>query len=413
MRSKELYLISPVWPGPLGQITSFIAGAYPAVFAVLRALTPKGYIIKEFNGLAWKDWYYASDKLVAITCYSSNSYLAYKIAKEFKKRGSIVIMGGSHVIYNSDEALEFCDSVVVGEVEWLWPQIIADYENGCLKPKYFGPPLDDFYSPVHKALLAMPPDIIVNCLETTRGCKYNCEFCSIPPLSGNKIRHRPIGQFIELVEKAKSHSRRLFFLDNNIFADPVYSKELFRRLIPLKIEWSSASSIDIATDSEALCLAKESGCSHLLIGYEIVAQSRQENKEAKLGFAKDYLELTKKIAGAGIKVKAHFIFGFEGDDLKYLRELAGFCFKLNAQYALISALTPFPGTRLYQSFFAQGRITNLNWRQYDCHHLVFKHPKINNLSFMLFGFVKYGVHFFASRYGRVLLVLIVLLIIFL
>jgi radical SAM superfamily enzyme YgiQ (UPF0313 family) len=413
MKIKELYLICPPWSGSLGCLASLFSKSYPAVFAVIKGLTPPEYRVREFNGVFWREWYYAKDKLVAITCYSSNCHLAYKIAKEFKKYGSKVIMGGAHVTYNSDEALEFCDSVVVGEVEWLWPQIIADYENSCLKPKYFGGILDDFYSPVHKALLAMPADIVSSCLETTRGCKYTCEFCLIPSLSGNTIRHKPIDQVVELVEKAKTFRKQLFFLDNNIFADPVYSKELFRRLIPLKIKWMSASSIDIAKDDEALRLAKESGCCQLLVGYEVIAQSRQNTKGTKLVFVDDYLELTRKIKKIGIKVKAHFIFGFDGDNLKYLLDMAVFCFKLNAHYSLISVLTPFTGTRLYQKMIDSGRITNQNWRQYNCHNLVFSHPRIGLFSFGIFGFLKYVVHFLTSVYGRVLLFFMILLVIFL
>jgi len=112
---KELYLVSPLGGAVMEAIGSLFMRVYPPVFVVLKALSPKDYKVRSFNRITWREHYYARDKLVAVTCFTSNSPEAYKIAKEFKRRGSKVIMGGPHVTYHPDEALQFCDSVVIGK----------------------------------------------------------------------------------------------------------------------------------------------------------------------------------------------------------------------------------------------------------------------------------------------------------
>lgn len=408
--SQELFLIAPTWSGLWGSLASLVLRPWPPFFVVLKALTSSKYKIREFNSVLWRNWYYSSNKLVAITCYTANCHQAYKIAQEFKKHGSTVIMGGPHVSAFPQEALTFCNSVVIGEAEGAWQEVLNDYKKGQLKPTYHSGLLEDFWQISHKQLIKSEPIIAKAFLETTRGCKFNCEFCSIPEISGQKIRHIPIDKVIEVVKKIKDLRGEIFFLDNNIFADPHYARELFKALTPLKIRWRASSSIDIAQNDEDLKLAYQSGLRSLLIGYEI-ADSSNEAKIQKFTFADEYLNLSRKIKKTGIRIKAHFILGFDSDTWAYFFQFLRFCFKLNPDLALTSLLTPLPQSRLFNRLLEQGRITNLNWQHYDLQHRVSKPLHFSPLGLSLgFNSLKYFIHLFASKQGRKLLIIAVGLI---
>ncbi|MBP7163745.1 MAG: B12-binding domain-containing radical SAM protein [Candidatus Omnitrophica bacterium] len=381
-KPREIYLVNPISGGII--LGSFFFRFYPPIFVTLKALTPPGYCFREFNKVTWKKRFLKSGKLVAITCFTSNSYEAYKIAKEFRRCGSTVIMGGPHVTHLPDEALQFCDAVVIGEAENVWEDIVHDYEQGALKRVYEGAPSDDYYQGVHTALLNSPPDVIENFLETTRGCKYHCHFCSIPRLAKGHLRNKPIEQIVELIKKINpSKGHFLLFIDNNIISDREYAKKLFEAMIPLKIMWCSQCSIDIAKDDELLALARESGCAQLLIGYEITGYADDKSKKGKMALADQYITLTRKMKRLGISIKAHFIIGFDSDTYMTLWDLWRFCFQLKPYVTVVSVLTPLPGSQLFHSMLKENRIANYNWRYYGLNNLVFKHPQFRHTPFQL------------------------------
>jgi len=411
--SKELLLINPSSGGALFGVVNLTSRLYPSFFAILKGLTPADkYRIREFNRVIWRNRYYKPNVLVAISCFTANSFIAYKIAKEFKKQGATVVIGGYHVTNNPDEALEYCDSVVIGEAETVWKQILEDYERNELKLKYTGYPADDYYSYSHSALINNPPEIIKDCLETARGCRFNCEYCSISEFNQHKIRYKPIDEVIELIAKVRKCYKNIRFLDSNIFINSEYSKELFKRLASLKVNWAGSSSIDIAKDEEALKLARDSGCKTLLIGYEI-GPSSSEDLKGKLSLSSDYLALSKRIKKAGIGIKAHFILGFDSDNWKYLINLWWFCFCLSPSLTVFSCLIPFPKTRLYRRLLAENRLVNFNWQEYSSFRLNFKHPHFNRQVMNLcFPLVYLFFFFTTSTYGRFLFLVVILSIVF-
>ncbi|MDP8212587.1 MAG: radical SAM protein [Candidatus Zapsychrus exili] len=399
---KEIYLVSPINGGILNSIAFPLLFFYPPAFFVLESLTPKDYKIRRFLQVTWRDQYYNSDKLVCITCFTSNAYEAYNIAKGFKARGSKVIMGGPHVTFLPDEALEYCDSVVIGEAEGVWEDVIRDYENDCLKDKYFGGPSEESNKKVHQQLLNAPIEEARYCLEAVHGCKFSCDFCVVSSLCGSKPRYKPIDEVIEFAKRIKTKYKSLLFLDNNIYSSPAYAKELFAALKPLKLKWASQSTIDIGKDEDTIRLAKESGCKMLLFGYEIFRDSFEKAKGGKFNFADDYIKYTKAVRKAGINIKAHFIFGFESDRYSDLIKLWKSCFYLRPDVTAVSLITPLPGSAFYNNMLRENRITNLNWRSYFLGQIVFKHKNMNRyvLSY-LYNVVNNVLFLTATRIGNI------------
>lgn len=405
--SKEVFLINPLGGSIWYNILYLLRRKYPPGFVVFKALTPKSYRIREFHSFIWCSRCFKNNTLVVIVCgcLDDDSPEAYKIAKEFKRRGSTVILSGFHFTCLPDEALEYAHSVIIGQGEGVWKDVIKDYENGSLKKKYWGSATEDDYREVHAELLNSPPEVIKDVLETTRGCKYRCHFCSVPFFHNGEIRKKPIHEIIGLIEKIKHRYKSISFIDDNIYNDPAYSRELFAALKPLHIKWQSFCTIDIANDDEALRLAKESGCHSLVFGYEISGDSPERNLGGKLALAGEYRQLTRKVKKAGIAIHGKFIFGFDSDSFRSLFELWRFCFGINPFLSAIGLLTPRPGTRLYYDMVKENRITNLNWRRYDMMHPVLKYKCLNNalLSSPLFFFLFVSPFLITTKFGYFLL----------
>jgi hypothetical protein len=407
---KEIFLINPMAAAIVHSLGFRICMPWnPPYFVVLKALTPKTYKFREFNQVIWHDRYYKDNALVCITCFTTNCYEAFKVAKEFKKRGSKVVMGGPHVTFLPSEALAFCDSVIVGQAEGVWKAVLRDYENGTLKPQYMAAATEEDYHQVHEELLKSPPNIIKDFMETNRGCKFRCHFCSVPNLSGGQIRLHSINDIVDLVKKIKPETPNIKFIDNNIYSDPGYAKELFTALKPLKIKWRSACTIDIAKNQETLKLARESGCTGFFFGYEISGVSSEKNQGGKFTMTKKYKEYTEIVKKAGIHISGAFIFGFDSDDLKSFFRLWKFCFSIMPTVSHVAMLTPLPGTGVYRDMLAQDRIINLNWRSHNFNGLVVRHPHMNpTVMFFLFPLLRIFFLLTTSYSGFMVLLILLL-----
>lgn len=355
------------------------------MFFIISALTPPAYHITLHNQkLFWGHKDFVGERLVAISCSTFNAVSSYTIADRFRKAGSKVVMGGVHVSALPQEALMHCDAVVIGEAESVWPQIVRDYEKGELKRIYEAQPLEDYFSPCFDYFMKLDGRILYRIgLILSRGCKYHCEFCV--PMSG-KLRFIKMEQAAALIERViRAVPRpwgikpRLLFQDINIFSDPNYAKELFRKLIPLNIRWMANSSLDIAFDDEALRLAQESGCCSLFIGFETINPLRfAKTSVGNVRTPDDYRQAIRKLKSHKIKVIGSFVLGFDEDTPMDYLGLIWFWLRAGLYVVSLTMLTPFPGTPLFKKLESQNRILTYDWRKYDSlHHVVFQPKKMS------------------------------------
>jgi len=357
----------------------------PTNLAYLAALTPPGWDIKiadeTIESLTFED-----ADLVGVTALTPTAPRAYAISEHYRQKGIKTVMGGIHASMLHDEAIQFADSVVIGEAESVWQDLIHDFEKNELKRFYRGEhiPLVNLVTP-RRDLLSNKYAIKLGGVETARGCPMDCEFCSVTAFNGRKYRARPIEEVLDELEAIDS--KNIFFSDNTILG---YGKkgeqraiQLFQGMIErgLNKRWFSQVNIDIAYSPDVLKWARKSGCSGLAIGFESInedaLQAMHKTRNLKVGVGK-YKEGVKRVHDHGIAIAGAFVLGSDGDTKEVFPRTIEFILDSKVDATQITILTPLPGTRLYNSLLQEGRLLRTNypddWMHYDFTEVVFQ-PK--------------------------------------
>ncbi len=371
MRNNKILLISPC--SDIDKKTPKGIKIPEIALGIIAALTPQNFDVQVIEEETSDVNFDTDCSLIGISCMTANSSRAYDIGDEFKKRGKTVVLGGIHPTIKPDEALKHGDSVVIGEAEGAWDELLKDYMNNQLKPKYNGghPELKDYPYPKRQKEKGIRLFDVVPVL-TTKGCPYKCSFCSVHNIFGNKIRHMPIDKVVDYI--ISSEGKNFLFVDDNIMGYPKYAKELFKKIAPLKINWVGQSSISFAKDFELMQLARDSGCKGLFFGLETVSKTQLKNFRKNFTKIEQIEEAVKKIKDMGILFQASLVFGFDDDTENVFDETLEFLLKNNISSAAINILTPYPGTQIYEDFKKEGRILTEDWKYYDTTNVVYK-PK--------------------------------------
>jgi radical SAM superfamily enzyme YgiQ (UPF0313 family) len=341
----------------------------------LAALTPPGIDVKITDENVEPIDFEEQVDLVGITGMVMHAKRAYEIAKRFRERGIPVVMGGPHASSCSVEAKEHVDSVVIGEAEPVWSNLINDLQEGRLKPFYKGetyPSLSGIPSP-RLDLLRKEAYMTVNCVQTTRGCPHQCDFCHVTHFFGKTYRCRPIDEVIREVERLSGAFT--VFIDDNIAGNRQHAKELFERLKPLKKKWAGQASLTLTRDPELLKLAAESGCVSLFIGMESLSPENLKEMNKSFNRAHQYEEALRALHDHDIMVLAGFIFGLDHDDEGVFERTLRFCERNRIELPSFFVLTPLPGTPLFQRMESEGRLLHKDWSKYNGATVVFR-PKL-------------------------------------
>lgn len=341
----------------------------------VAALTPADWEVEIIDARVGPVDYGVRADLVGITGLTAEMPNAYEIADNFRKRGVKVVMGGVHVSALPDEALGHADSVIIGEAELVWKSALEDFKKGALKPIYRAARLCDMKG------MAIPRRDLVkremfsgyHTLQATRGCPFNCDYCTVTAFFGNKFRTRPVADVVEEIKGFDA--KEFFFMDDNIAGRPAYARELFEALVPLKLSWGSQASITMAKDPELLRLYAKSGGKYAFIGLESLSQENLDNMSKGWNSARGYTEAIRKIHDAGINIIGSFVFGLDGDDRDVFSKTFEFIMDNNIDAAQFHILTPLPGTVTYSVLEKEGRIIDRDWAKYHTGEVVFE-PKL-------------------------------------
>ncbi len=337
----------------------------PIGIAQAAALTPEDVTIKFYDDRVESIDYNTDTDYVVISVETYSAQRAYDITKEFQKRGKKVLLAGFHPTLMSDEAINYADSILIGQAENVWDEIIRDMKKGELKKTYHSDAQVDLSGIYPRRDIFHGKDYMpVTLIENSRGCKFNCQFCSIAAFHKSHCTYRPVDDVLYEVKQAKH--KTIFFIDDNISSDVNRAKELFKRLIPYKIKWISQIATTHLEDEELINLMEKSGCLGVLIGFESFNSDnlKQMNKSWNTGIDK-YERILKKLTEHNIFVYGTFIFGYDGDTEETFKTTLDFALRNNLILAAFNHLMPFPGTPLYNKL-ADRMLYDKWWLDENC-----------------------------------------------
>ncbi|MCG6551358.1 MAG: B12-binding domain-containing radical SAM protein [Candidatus Magnetominusculus sp. LBB02] len=369
----------------------------PRVGTILLStiLKGRGYEVKAFiEDVGRPDWaYIESSDIVCISTLTSTAPRAYKIAERIKAKGIPIIMGGAHTTFMPDEALAYADYVLRGEADHSIVKLFDYLEHG--KPainsieglSYKDPAGNCLHNPDSSRITdldALPiPDVKlvqewdrmkIYPISTSRGCPFDCKFCSVIRVFGRQYRYSSVEHSLREIKDACVNSKEnIFFVDDNFSANKKRTKELLRAIIAEKIKpsWSAQVRTDVAKDEELLRLFSDSGCHMLYIGFESISPETLAgyNKGQSLD---EIVRCIKTVQAHGIEIHGMFVLGADTDNVDTIRKTADFAINHGIDTIQFMILTPLPGTPFFFEMQQAGRLLHTDWSKYDAHHVNFK-----------------------------------------
>jgi len=303
--------------------------------------------------------------LVAISTFTAQLKEAWQVADLYMARGIPVVMGGITVSSLPHETAAHCTSVIVGEGEPLWPEVLRDFDNGCLKPRYVHSRSGYFDlrdAPMPRFDLLDPAKYNRITVQTSRGCPHKCHFCASSILLTPLYKLKPVEKVIQEIREIKKIWPRPFieFADDNSFVARDHYKRLLRELAKEKLRWFTETDVRVAEDDELLGQMRDSGCQQVLIGLESPRRASLDGVELKSNWKarrrNQYKAAIEKIQSHGITVNGCFILGLDGDTPEVFEDVLEFVRDSGLYEVQITFMTAFPGTPLYAKLKEEGRI---------------------------------------------------------
>ena len=350
---------------------------YPSItIPHIAAITPREHSV-EILDENYEDVDFEKEvDLVGISCLTETALHVYELSDEFRKRGKKVVIGGYHASALPKEAKKHADSVVIGEAELSWPQVIKDISQGKEKPFYPSNKEFDMSIIPHIRRDLIKHQTLFGAVQSTRGCVNRCEFCSIISFYRHGVKHRQVEDVIEEIETMPNDF--FIFHDPSLTTNPKYTRKLFKLLIEKKIRksWSASGNANVLAtiDEDFLKLAKKSGCIQWNIGFESVSQASLNGVRKTCNKVEEFEKIVKRIHKYGMLIQCGIIFGFDQDTVDVFDATLEKLHELQIDIVQVNILTPFPGTPLFDRLEKEKRILTRDWSKYNLTTVVFK-PK--------------------------------------
>jgi radical SAM superfamily enzyme YgiQ (UPF0313 family) len=336
----------------------------------------------------------AGSDLVGISTITSTAPRAYAIADKVRTMGIPVLMGGPHVTFLTEEALEHADFVIRGEGERpltafidAWeagrdlagiPNLSSKLADGRIVHNPSLPIADDLDSIPYPDLSLLKPDprrrkFSTIPIQTSRGCPFDCSFCSVTGMFGKKYRFRSTENIIEELRRYDHPRNSIFFYDDNFAANRERAKDLLQAMIRerFKFQWTTQVRADFARDTELVRLMKKAGCHTVYIGFESV-NPRSLNGMKKKQTVADLVQAVRVLRRHRLNIHGMFVLGFDEDDWRSVKKTVRFAVKSRLSTTQFLILTPLPGSEFYKKMSREHRLRFHDWALYDAHHVVFQ-----------------------------------------
>ena len=311
--------------------------------------------------------------LVIIQVYITNAYRAYQIADHYRARGAYVVLGGLHVTSLPDEAAAHADTICIGPGEDTFPRFLVDLAAGAPLTRY---------TSSHRSLERLPPirrDVIQrrrylvpNSIVVSRGCPHHCSFCYKDAFfaGGRSFYTQRVDD--ALGEIARLPGRHLYFLDDHLFGNARFARELFHGMRGMGRIFQGAATVDSVLRGDVVDVAAAAGLRSLFVGFETLSHGGLQSAQKRQNLGRDYRAVVRRLDDLGIMINGSFVFGLDGDDGEVFARTVEWAIESGLTTATFHILTPYPGTALHRQLAASGRVTSGNWDLYDTRHVVYR-----------------------------------------
>ena len=340
-----------------------------------------------------------SADIVGLSTITSTAPRAYAIADRVRGLGLPVILGGPHVTFLPDEGLLHGEYILRGEAEETLPAFLDAWRSGAnlaaipgLSFRADGVAVHNPKAPPPHDLDALPfpdfdllkPDLrwrkknLVLPVQTSRGCPFDCSFCSVTGMFGKAYRYRSTENIIRELRGYKDRRNILFFYDDNFAANKARTRELLEAMIRegFRFRWTTQVRADVARDPELIRLMKKAGCHTVCIGFESVnPKSLQESHKAQT--VPELNRAVREFRRRRIHIHGMFVFGFDQDDRGTFRQTVKWARKSRLTSSQFLILTPLPGSDFFDKVTSEKRIAFRDWSLYDAHHAVFRPRRLS------------------------------------
>src|ERR1700676_4688427 len=314
-------------------------------------------------------------RVVGITVHLTFARRAFDLADWYRARGSMVILGGLHVLSCPDECAPHANALALGDGVQLWPRILRDVENTCLQPRYAATYENDYVEdpPPRRSILPRHSFLTTTSLIATRGCHNRCGFCYLAT-DGLRMPYRIRRPQQVVDEFAADDQPYAVFIDNNLGSRRDYLHSLCAALRPLNKIWSAAVTIDVTDDPGLIRNMALAGCTGVFVGFESLSDDNLADSHKKTPKTSDYARRVRMLHDYGIQVNGSFVLGFDHDRKDVFARTAQWIEENQLECATFHILTPYPGTPLFRKLEEEGRLLHRDWSLYDTAHVVFR-PK--------------------------------------
>ncbi|MEE9466348.1 MAG: radical SAM protein [Candidatus Neomarinimicrobiota bacterium] len=372
----RILLISPRWAGfgNRKKVKVREKKATPLTLGILAGLSREHQVV-IVDEHAQKIPFHEPWDLVGITSTTYKAPRAYEIADSFKSLGVQVIVGGIHPTLQPDQCLEHCSSVVTGEAEPVWNQVLHDAARQQLAPIYNAGILEDLSKVPFARRDLYRPGQNPTYFQATRGCGWTCRFCYLQEIPGwNPFRRRPIDQVIDELRAVKQSV--IAIVDDNLFIDRQYALDLFEAMTTLGKFWWAQAPSTICLDDQLLNAASRSGCFALSIGFQTINEASLDQARVKQNRIAQYCDQVQNVKNHDILVDSTWIFGFDDDPPTIFNETVEAIREMGVDAYSLYFLTAYPGTAEYTRFEETGRIVDFNLAHYDWDHPTIQPPQM-------------------------------------